>query len=164
MIQHDGRRRYWSTIHRDDGVVLFLPGYDRKWRVPHDLAHLVTERQLRLSDGVFGSIAAGAMFTNMRVISGRLRYDPRQRSRQVLRTNGSGIGLAEMLAAVVHDAVERRAHGTVVPAAQRAWRSQREDPFPYPATELRNAVTALDELGRHWTRLPAGQELTIDWP
>jgi len=33
-----------ATIRRGDGVVLELPGYDRKYRVPHDLAHAVTER------------------------------------------------------------------------------------------------------------------------
>jgi hypothetical protein len=161
LMQHDGQRRYWSTIHRDDNVVLFLPGYDRKWRVPHDLAHIATEKQLRLTDGVFGSIAAGAMFENMRVLSGRLRHDPRQRSRQVLRANGPGIGVAELLAAAVHAAVEQRA--PVVAAARRAWGSLCEGPFPYPDTELRHAVEALEDLGRRWSRLTAGEQLTIDW-
>lgn len=58
VFERDVRRRYWSHVHRDDGVVLLLPGYDRKWRVPHDLAHLTTERALGLTDGVFGSLAA----------------------------------------------------------------------------------------------------------
>jgi hypothetical protein len=35
-----------ATIRRDDGVVLELPGYDRKYRVPHDLAHAATEHAL----------------------------------------------------------------------------------------------------------------------
>jgi hypothetical protein len=164
LMEHDDRGRYWSTIQRDDGIVLFLPGYDRKWRVPHDLAHVVTEKQLRLNDGVFGSIAAGAMFENMRVLSGRLRHDPRQRSRQVLRANGPGIGVAELLAGAVHTAVEQRAPGTVVATARRAWGSLREGPFPYPYAELRNAVEALEDLGQRWSRLTADAQLTVDWP
>jgi hypothetical protein len=59
-----------ATIRRDDGVVLELPGYDRKFRVPHDLAHAVTERALGMSRGVFGSIAGGGVFDNMRVVAG----------------------------------------------------------------------------------------------
>src|SRR5690348_1072919 len=137
FMRHDGNRRYWSTIHRDDGIVVLLPGFDRKYRVPHDLAHLVTEREFRLTDGVFGSIADGALFTNMRVISGRLRHDPRQRSQKVLRANGPGIGVAELLAAAVHGAVERREPGRVFEIASRGWASLRVDPFPYPATVLR---------------------------
>jgi hypothetical protein len=164
LMQHDGQRRYWSTIHRDDNVVLFLPGYDRKWRVPHDLAHIATEKQLRLNDGVFGSIAAGAMFENMRVLSGRLRHDPRQRSRQVLRVNGPGIGVAELLAGAVHAAVEHQTPGTVAAAARRAWGSLHEGPFPYPEAELRRAVDTLDDLGQRWARLRAGEQLTVDWP
>ncbi len=31
-----------ATIRRADGVVLELPGFDRTFRVPHDLAHAVT--------------------------------------------------------------------------------------------------------------------------
>lgn len=163
-MEHDGRRRCWSTIERDDGIVLFLPGYDRKWRVPHDLAHVATEKHLRLADGVFGSIAAGAMFENMKVLSGRLRHDPRQRSRQVLRANGRGIGVAELLSGVVHAAVERQAPGSVVAAARRAWASLHGDPFPYPDAALRNAVEALEALGQRWSRLTAGEQLTVDWP
>ncbi|HEV8562359.1 MAG TPA: hypothetical protein VGR06_39070 [Actinophytocola sp.] len=121
-------------------------------------------KQLRLDDGVFGSIAAGAMFENMRVLSGRLRHDPRQRSRQVLRANGPGIGVAELLAAAVHAAVEQRAPGTVVAAARRVWASLHEGPFPYPDAELCSAVDTLDELGQRWARLRAGDRLTIDWP
>jgi hypothetical protein len=165
LIQKDGRRGgYWSEIHRGDGVVLALPGYDRKWRVPHDLAHLVAERQLRLTDGVFGSIAAGGMFDNMTVLSGRLRYDARQRSQRILRANGRGIGMAEVLAGVVHHAVEERIPGFVVPAARAAWASLREEPFPYPATELRAAVRTLGELGERWAGLGAGEPLPFDWP
>jgi hypothetical protein len=71
-----------ATIQRRDGVVVELPGYDRKFRVPHDLAHAVTERGLGLSRGVFGSIAGGGMVGNMRVLTGRPRHDAAERSRR----------------------------------------------------------------------------------
>jgi len=64
-----------TTIYRGGGVVVELPSYSRKHRVPHDLAHAVAEREFGLAGGVFGSIAAGAMFDNMRMPAGRPRHD-----------------------------------------------------------------------------------------
>jgi hypothetical protein len=163
IVQHDARNRYWSEIHRDDGVVLLLPGFDRKWRVPHDLAHLATERALRITDGVFGSIAAGAMFGNMTVLSGRLRHDARQRSQRILRANEHGIGVSEILSGVVHRAVEHRFLRTVHTRAREAWDSRHEEPFPYQETDLHAAVEALDDLGRRYAQLAPGEPLTVDF-
>lgn len=74
-------------IHCPDGVVVWLPSYSRKWRVPHDVAHAVTERELGLAQGVFGSIASVAVFDNMQVVSGRPRHDARAVSARILRSN-----------------------------------------------------------------------------
>ena len=68
-----------------------MPSYSRKYRVPHDLAHLVTERELLLATGVFGSLAAGAMFSNARVVSGRPRHDAAARSKRILAANRRGL-------------------------------------------------------------------------
>lgn len=65
-----------------------LPSYSRTHRVPHDLAHAVAEREFGRADGVFGSIAAGAVFDNMRVIAGRPRHDAAARGRRVLTRTG----------------------------------------------------------------------------
>jgi hypothetical protein len=62
-FQHDPRGESLTVIQRSDGAVFTL--YSRKHRVPHDLAHAVTERELRLADGVFGCIAAGVVFDSM---------------------------------------------------------------------------------------------------
>jgi hypothetical protein len=97
------------TLHRRDGVVVELPGYDRKYRVPHDLAHLVTERELELADGVFGSVAGGGMFSNMRVVSGKPRHDAGARSKRLLDANKRGLSMAEVLAGAMHDAAEHDA-------------------------------------------------------
>ncbi|MFL6124736.1 hypothetical protein [Actinophytocola sp.] len=152
-------RGYQSYVHRDDGVVLLLPAYDRKWRVPHDLAHLATERELRMTDGVFGSIAAGGVFPNMRVVSGRPRHDAKQRSERLLRENKRALGVAEVLAAVVHEAVEHRNRAELVQRARGAWGVLHEEPFPYPAYAVTAAADTLEELVAGWT----GRTFEVEW-
>src|SRR5256886_17601817 len=106
FVRSDHGAGYAVLILREDGVAVRLPGYDRTFRVPHDLAHLVAEREFQLARGVFGCIAAGAMFTNMSVVDGRARYDAPARSRPVLTTTGAELTLAARLPGAVHDAAE----------------------------------------------------------
>jgi hypothetical protein len=150
-----------ATIHRRDGIVVELPGYDRKYRVPHDLAHAVAERTLGLSGGVFGSIAAGAMFSNMRVVRGRPRHDAAERSKRLLHGNRRALGLAEVMAGVVHDAVERSTGDGVAALARRAWSSASADPFPWTDRHLVEAVEQLTALTAEYLRTG---EVEVSWP
>lgn len=101
---------------------------------------------------------------NMKVVSGRVRHDAKRRSQQVLRTNGPGLAVAEVLAGVVHDAVERRDRRRLLAAAREAWGVLREEPFPYGAAELRTAADRLDDAGSRWARLGAEEPLELEWP
>lgn len=158
-FERDESGWYRSALHRDDGVVLLLHGYDRKWRVPHDLAHFATESALRLAGGVFGSIAAGAMFDNMNVLSGKLKHDAKRRSEQVLKANEKSLGLSEVLAGVVHEAVEHGDRSELVARAHGAWGVHNTEPFPYPPEALTAAADELEELAGRWT----GSTLTVEW-
>ena len=51
--------RAWALVERDDGVVYRLYGGTAGPRLPHDIMHLVVERELRISDGIWAGIAAG---------------------------------------------------------------------------------------------------------
>src|SRR2546429_6993887 len=52
--------RAWALVERDDGVVYRLYGGTAGPRLPHDIMHLVVERGLRIKDGIWAGIAAGA--------------------------------------------------------------------------------------------------------
>ncbi|KAA9151201.1 hypothetical protein FPZ12_039365 [Amycolatopsis acidicola] len=151
------------VLHREDRVVLEMLSYDRKYRIPHDLAHAVTERELGLSSGVFGCLAAGALFSSATVVSGTLRHDAKARSQAILRANRTGIALAESLAGVLHDAVE---HHRIAPLteAREAWGVLSEHPFPYGECEIRRAHSTLTRLAAAWTHLPPGEGLKFEWP
>jgi hypothetical protein len=158
------RGGYAALIHRTDGVTVRLPGAGRKWRVPHDLAHLVAERELGLASGVFGCIAAGAMFSNMTLVEGRPRYDARARSRAVLRANSAGLTLAECLSGVVHDAVEHDLDlATAYRRLREAWGVLRPEPCPYGTAQLRRAVDVLTQLAVRWEALAPGEVLPLRW-
>ena len=51
--------RAWALVERDDGVVYRLYGGTAGPRLPHDIMHLVVERELRIKDGIWAGIAAG---------------------------------------------------------------------------------------------------------
>ena len=54
------RERAWALVERDDGVVFRFYGGDTAGpRLPHDIMHLVVERELRIKDGIWAGIAAG---------------------------------------------------------------------------------------------------------
>lgn len=155
---------YWCHVHRPDGAVVFVPSFDRTHRIPHDLAHVATERALWMTDGVFGSIMAGALFGDMRVVSGPRRHDERQRSDRIVRANSASRALtvAEALAGLVHKAVETGDHD-LLGKARKQWGAVRQDPFPYPAAALASARTLLEELANRWAALPVDGELEVSW-
>lgn len=150
-----------ATIRRRDGVVLELPGYDKKYRVPHDLAHAVTERELGMAAGVFGSIAGGGVFANMRVLAGRERHDAGDRSSRLLAANKSELGVAEVLAGVVHDAVEDGRVATALADARRVWGVLRAEPFPWTESQLTAAIEQLTRLAADYDR---DGLVHLDWP
>jgi len=151
-------------MRRDDGLTVRLPGYDRTWRVPHDLAHFVAEREFRLGHGVFGSIAAGAMFSNMAVVDGRPRYDAKVRSRAVIKAYSAELGLAEVLSGVVHDGVEHDSDAdTVYRHLLEAWGTLRPGPCPYQLATLRRCIGLLGALEDKWRAVGVGQRLALRW-
>jgi hypothetical protein len=160
----DSRGGYVVLMQRGDGLTVRMPGYDRKWRVPHDLAHFVTEREFRLNHGVFGSIAAGAMFSNMVIVDGRPRYDARSRSRAVIRAYRAELGLAEMIAGVVHEGIEQDTDlDGLCLRLQDAWATLRPGPCPYPAASVRRCVGVLDQLGKKWHTTGVGDRMVLRW-
>ena len=132
-------RHYSVYISRDRATDLFArtaPGYD-DW-LPHDLLHFVAEAEFGLDDGIFGSLAAG------RKVKFFIPVDPgetvkvwrQNRIRRVRVTDGRR---TEQLAAEL----------------EQGWKAQTLD---------RQLLATLDDLGERWHALPAGGELTLEWP
>jgi hypothetical protein len=147
-----------ATVDRPDGVRLLLTSYDRTGTVPHDLAHFVTERALRLERGLWGSIAAGAEFDSLTVLAGRRRHDGAARSQAIRRAHAADLGLAEILVGAVQHGV---ASGDAAGHVRRAWASAQEAPCPFPASRCEGAA---DELRLLSAELAETGQLSVVWP
>jgi hypothetical protein len=158
------RERAYALVERDDGVVYRLYGGVAGSRLPHDITHLIAERELHIADGLWAGIAAGVVFESMCHVCGRRPPRAAERSRELLRQfKGPGVR-AEVLADLVgsvaaletmtQDKIRRlaRARLAVLPDAD-------VDPVVIAA-----AARALQVEAARWARLRVGEELSYEWP
>lgn len=139
--------RAWALVERDDGVVYRLYSGTAGPRLPHDIMHLVVERELRISDGIWAGIAAGG--------PGQPSGEPGQR--------------AELLADLVACAA---ALGTLTLEKIRRLTADKLAALPsaeQPGAEVDPvlvavAARALQVEAARWARLRVGEELSYDWP
>ena len=156
--------RACALVERDDGVVYRLYGGTAGPRLPHDITHLVVERELRIKDGIWAGIAAGVVFDSMQHVSGRRPPHAAERSQALLRDFRQQGLRAELLADLVSsaatldtltlDKIKRLAAAklSVLPDAD-------VDPVVIAA-----AARALQVEAARWARLRVGEELSYDWP
>ncbi len=157
-------QRAYALVERDDGTVYLLYGGTAGPRLPHDIMHLVVERELRIRDGIWGGIAAGIVFTSMRHVAGRRPPHAAARSGELIADLRAHLlraevlaNLAECVAALDHPTADqiRRLADTrlaVLPGAE-------VDPAAIAAT-----ASALQVEASRWARLRVGEELSYDWP
>src|SRR6201994_2650015 len=92
-------QRGYAVVERDDGVVYRMDGFTTMGSdLPHDVRHLIVERELRVSDGIFGAIAAGTVWTSMHHLRGRGPPHSADRSQQLKRAPRHRVMRAELLA------------------------------------------------------------------
>jgi hypothetical protein len=131
--------RAWALVERDDGVVYRLYSGTAGPRLPHDIMHLVVERELRISDGIWAGIAAGGP-----------GQPPGQR--------------AELLADLVACAA---ALGTLTLEKIRRLTADKLSALPDANVDpvlVAVAARALQVEAARWARLRVGEELSYDWP
>ena len=131
--------RAWALVERDDGVVYRLYGGTAGPRLPHDIMHLVVERELRIKDGIWAGIAAG-----------ETSQPPPLRAELLADLVSSAATLDTMTL----DKIKRLAAAklSVLPDAD-------VDPVVIAA-----AARALQVEAARWARLRVGEELSYDWP
>jgi hypothetical protein len=143
--------------------------------LPHDVRHLIVERELRVSDGIFGAIAAGTVWTSMHHVRGRRPPHAADRSDQLKRAQRNRVLRAELLANLVEDvaalddpspdAIRRIAKTqlSVVPVAEPGADPADVIALPAPAV-LAAAASTLQVEAARWARLRVGDELVYEWP
>jgi hypothetical protein len=166
----------YSVIERDDGVVYRMDGFTVMGTgLPHDLRHLIVERELRVGDGIFGAIAAGAVWTSMHHVRGRRSPHAGEQSDVLKRSQRDRIGRAELLANLVEAVAAlddpspeqiRRLEGrhlSVVPLTTPGADPAGAVRLPPPEV-LAAAASALQVEAARWARLRVGDQLEYEWP
>ena len=167
-------QRAYAVVERDDGVVYQLFGGTAGPGLPHDIRHLIVERELRISDGIWGAIAAGTVYGSMTHLRGRRPPHAAERSVQLKRTQRTRVMRAELLANLVEavavlddqsmDRIMRltREKLSVVPVNEPGM-----DPGEFiavpPPQALVTAARALQVEAARWARLRVGEELVYEW-
>ena len=131
--------RAWALVERDDGVVYRLYGGAAGPRLPHDIMHLVVERELRIKDGIWAGIAAGEP-----------SHPPARR--------------AELLADLVCSAATL---DTMTVDKIKGLTAATLSALPGPDVDpvvIAAAARALQVEAARWARLRVGEELSYDWP
>jgi hypothetical protein len=157
-------QRAYALVERDDGVVYRLYGGMAGPRLPHDIMHLVAERELRIADGIWAGIAAGVVFESMCHVSGRRPPHAAEHSRDLLRRFKDQGLRAELLADLVGSvaALETMTQDKIRQLARAKLAvlpSDDVDPVVIAA-----AARALQVEAARWARLRVGEELSYEWP
>jgi hypothetical protein len=166
----------YSLIERDDRAVYTMKEFSRPGtRLPHDLRHFITERELRVRDGIWGGIAAGMVYASMTHVRGRRPPHARERSDGLKRTQRQRLLRAELLAGLVEsvaaldspaeDDIRRltRAALTVVPLTEPGSDPAAVAAVP-PPEALARAARAMQVEAARWARLRTGESLVYEWP
>lgn len=161
-----GERTYEVVVRRDDGVTLRVRTPDKPLKIPHDMVHYVVEREMSFERGFWGSIAAGAIFGSVQVVSGRQPPHAAERSATLIKNSYRQQAAAELYVAVLqgvaHDRIEHDWRA-VCSRLDEVWRPFR---WPRPHVSAEDALRvcrALREAEERWAALPVGESVTLTW-
>jgi hypothetical protein len=154
-------RAYYALARRPDGVTVHLRGgsYNRfEPPLPHDIAHLVVERELGLRQGVWGTLEQGGLFPLATVHAGRRKPRAAERAVAITKANSLALNVAEVTVAaacrIVH---EQLAHDE---RAIRRLTGDRRAPSLTPEA-IPPLADALREAAWQWRSVPIGGTLTL---
>lgn len=161
-----GPRSYEVVARRRDGLVIRVNTPDRPQSLPHDMAHYLVERELGFDRGLWGSVAAGAVFKGMQVVSGRRPPHAEERSKAVIKAAHVQLAAAELYVSVVQSVAREgreRDWAFVNACLDEVWRPFRGPRRAVSREGVLRACEALREAEREWRELPVGHSLTVPW-
>jgi hypothetical protein len=134
--------------------------------IPHDLAHFLVEKTLRLRQGFFGSIADGAVFKSMTYVSDRRKPKAAERSETLQKKNLAALNDAEALVRIFNDTIEQ-GHAEDSPELQQRQRERLVraglEFRTFSAAEISEVYAAYRAMLAKWQELPVGGQLELRW-
>jgi hypothetical protein len=161
-----GERTYEILVLRDDGLTLRVRTPDKPLKIPHDMAHYVVEREMNFERGFWGSIAAGAVFSTMQVVSGRQPPHAAERSVALIKASYREQAVAELYVAVLQSVAregKEQDRRYVSSCLDEVWRPFRWLRPPVTTEDAVRVCRALREAESLWTALPIGESIKVIW-
>jgi hypothetical protein len=159
-------RASYAVVTRADGVTVRVPGYGSPLPLPHDIVHCIVERALRLNDGFWGCVVAGALFPNMRVLAGRRRPHAAERSETILRACSPAITRAEVVVAGFLRVMEQHLEGrpdSAIAVINERQSVATDGPIAIDRETLARVMAVLRDVEARWVGAGVGGTLTLRW-
>lgn len=176
-FRRTGERRYAVTIFRQGYPTIEMnpaPGYDPI--MPHDLLHLVVEKEIGLRQGIFGQIASGGNAGTFHPVTSpgenkrdaaRLRRREVRRGDKLLRKGQDDSALSERAASICFNEWFSRSKDPTrrkLAAQSYSQTMSKNDGDILTGDVLNRVCASLDEASLRWASLKIGESLSITWP
>lgn len=152
---------YKSRLVRLDGVCYALSGVGRKFVPPHDIAHVIVEDGLQISNGFMGTIAQGGVFESMVHVTGRRSAHAAQKSKEIRKQNRHGIQASEVATGAFQEALLEHEK---MPFLLLRERLNHRPELHRSKDQYLEIWGELKRVGALWNKLKIGGSLTLCWP
>src|SRR5215472_94805 len=159
-------RRYETAAVRSDGWTVVLGGAGFAHRLPRHVAHFAVEDTLELRQGLWGSIAAGALPPGARVSEGQAPPGAIEKSAAIVESTAQFVAEARALVAAFDEIVEQRLEvrwPQVEPSLQTLKAHRGARLVPLTKTDVARIAVAWRELQSRWDLVPVGGTLDLEW-
>lgn len=155
-----GGRDDWISVYRDDGTPLRWPWPSADRQLPHDLVHFVVETDLRMSQGFWGRVAAGADFGTVSELADRLVAGDRGEE----GSTAAELAQVEGIVQAVLEPEEAASDEELVTRVTE-WCQERQVPAPESlcALTLARIRSRLRTVEQQWRALAVGQSLIVSY-
>lgn len=178
QFKRTGERRYAVTIFREGYPTIEMnpaPGYDPI--MPHDLAHLIVEKEIGLRRGIFGQLAAGgnagtfhsvpSAIENKREAS-RLRRKAAKRGEKLLREGRDESAISERAVDVYLNewfsrSTEPNRKKMAVQLPPQRKKISEDDALTSEKT-IERVCASLEWASERWASLKIGESFSVLWP
>lgn len=178
QFKRTGERRYAITIFREGYPTIEMnpaPGYDPI--MPHDLAHLIVEKEIGLRRGIFGQIAAGGNAGTFHTVSSagenkreaaRLRRKVVKRGEKLLHEGRDESAISERAVYVYLNEwlfrstdPNRRKLAVQLPSE---YKQISDDDALSSKKTLDRVCSSLEWASEQWASLKIGEFFSVTWP
>ena len=156
---------YVSRAFRDDGCVVQVPGYGGRFKPPHDYGHYLVERVYAPAHGLWGIIAAGAIWGDMQLLVGRRPPHSAERSKIIMRMADEAHTSCEQLVCAFQRITDEKLDNDwrASKAVFDEYLDYRTTSRPKTLEEVQRVCADFRDAAQQWSQVPVSGAVTVSW-